>query len=93
MKPHLTAGLLLALAAGVAGAETSMRCGTDLIQTGDTKIAVLEACGRPDEPRVDRGLLQSTGIERWIYTFANRFTYIVTFDGLRVERIEVVTEQ
>jgi hypothetical protein len=76
-----------------ASAASTMRCGNSLITPGDTKVTVERECGPPayrevisgeDEPRV----------EQWLYEFGyGRFPYLLTFKGLRLVRIQVLTRQ
>jgi hypothetical protein len=73
----------LALLMGSANTIAQMRCGTELITTGDLKSRVYNACGKPY--RMDDDVF---GVDKWIYNFGpNEFMSVVTFDGDRVEEI------
>lgn len=76
------AGALL-LAAGPAAA--AIRCGTDLVDEGDSVIKLLEACGEPTlgDPALYLGTAE------WTYNFGPTgfITRVLIRDG-RVERIE-----
>lgn len=73
----------LALLMGSISAIAQMRCGTDLITTGDLKSRVYNACGEPY--RVDDDVF---GADKWIYNFGpNEFMKVVTFSEERVDEI------
>lgn len=64
-------------------AQAQMRCGTELITTGDLKSRVYNACGEPF--RMDDDVF---GVDKWIYNFGpNEFLKVITFDNDRVEEI------
>lgn len=80
----LAIGLLLALSNPIMA---SMRCGTDLINKGDSVVLLLEACGEPDIG--DSDLLLAYGSGEVTYNFGPReFMVRVTVSGGEVERIE-----
>jgi hypothetical protein len=73
MKP-----LVLLLVLMVAAPAFAMRCGTDLITTGQYSYEVLEHCGEPVEQHFVTQYLSSNGlyvvvspivVEEWIYDF------------------------
>ena len=65
-------------------ADADMRCGTEIIQTGDSALRVLEACGKPlagDPEDVDEG--------EWTYNFGpDEFMMKVVIMNGKVQRFE-----
>ena len=96
-----TATLLALLASGPLRADdTSLRCGNQLIEIGDTMYTVRAACGNPvAEQRIgertiftilsDRQLKikDSMYLSEWIY-LKDSGHYILTFEGSRLSRKE-----
>jgi hypothetical protein len=88
----------LAASGSAAGSDT-LRCGSHLVSTGDTKVEVLIKCGEPawkdgwtDElidgvdTAVERGI--SVDRERWVYNFGpNAFLEFLSFDNGRLTGI------
>jgi hypothetical protein len=75
--------IVLSLLMVSANAIAQMRCGTELITTGDLKSRVYNACGEPF--RVDDEVF---GADQWIYNFGpNEFLKVITFDDEQVEEI------
>ncbi len=71
----------------------TLRCGTQLVSTGDRTFEVERKCGPP----VQRDLVGSTlgayarqelVIEEWLYGPDNGMFRILTFEGNRLKRIE-----
>jgi hypothetical protein len=94
MPAHIRRALLLAFtcAAPLAQAET-LRCGSQLVSTGDRTFEVERKCGSP----VQRDLVGHTlgpyarrevFIEEWLYGPNNGMFNILTFEGNRLIRIE-----
>ncbi len=95
-----TLGLLLlcpAVQSSMAGQskETSLRCGNDLIDLGDSKSRVVYLCGQP----ISKEIIGQTKIpdnkagiefiiERWTYDTSVRYFTILTFKGDRLVRLE-----
>lgn len=95
--------LLLAALAGYPSAREevdSMRCGSKLVQTGDTKIDVQAKCGQPalrdkivrstTAGKTKKGPVEgrSTVGEQWTYNFGPQdFLYTLTFDGVELKSI------
>lgn len=92
----------LALCAGEARADGSLRCGGRLVSVGDARIDLLGRCGEPTlrEGRVDerweaatdgaagQGRRVTTAIEEWTYDFGPRsFAAVVTLANGRITRI------
>jgi hypothetical protein len=82
----------ITLASPVAMADT-LRCGSDLISTGDRAFEVERKCGQP----VQRDLVGYTlspnerremAREEWVYGPRNGVFSILTFEGNRLVRIE-----
>jgi hypothetical protein len=83
MKNALCIVILAFLLMGSVSALAQMRCGTDLITTGDLKSRVYNACGKPY--RIDDDVF---GADKWIYNFGpNEFIRVISFDDDRVEEI------
>lgn len=80
----LTIGLALALS---NPAVASVRCGTDLIQKGDSVLLLLEACGEPDIG--NSGILTGYGSGEVTYNFGPReFMVRVMISDGKIERTE-----
>ncbi|MCQ4313058.1 DUF2845 domain-containing protein [Pseudomonas stutzeri] len=84
--------LVLALSASLSQADT-LRCGSQLVSTGDRAFEVERKCGEP----VQRDLIgytlgpqarQELVIEEWLYGPNNGMLSILTFEGNRLTRIE-----
>lgn len=83
MKSVLCVVILAFLLISPIAALAQMRCGTELITTGDLKSRVYNACGKPY--RIDDEVF---GADKWIYNFGpNEFMQIISFDDNRVEEI------
>lgn len=88
------------LAALAAQNAFALRCGNDLVTTGDSKITVINKCGQPDWidrwreevidfPDTDYEFRAVRINERWVYNPGPRqFIRIVTFNGSTVSAIE-----
>jgi hypothetical protein len=77
----LTAGFLFA-------ADTSFRCGDDLIQIGYSMVQVQNSCGAPDSQMVigqpdQSGLI----ITQWVYK-RDSDAYVLTFAGSKLIKKE-----
>ena len=75
--------------------DTMFRCGTDLIDLGDSKSRVAYLCGPPFLKEVigHTELPQNKGgvefiVERWTYDTSVRYFTILTFKGDRLVRLE-----
>ncbi len=95
--------LLVAALAGYPSAREevdSMRCGSKLVQLGDTKIDVLASCGEPAmRDKIERSTTggrtkkgpvegRSTVDEQWTYNFGPQdFVYTLTFEGVELRSI------
>lgn len=97
------AGVLIAMLVAVPATATSwvtdsFRTATgDLVQRGDTMTEVLQSAGEPAEQRViSKGISIGglTGLtrEQWTYRTSDG-TYVVTFAGSTVERIDVIPKR
>ncbi|MCQ4258572.1 DUF2845 domain-containing protein [Stutzerimonas stutzeri] len=84
--------LVLSLVAPLAHSQT-LRCGTQLVSTGDRAFEVERKCGAP----LQRDLVgytlgayarQEFVVEEWIYGPNNGMLSILTFEGNRLKRIE-----
>ncbi|MDX1708924.1 MAG: DUF2845 domain-containing protein [Desulfobacterales bacterium] len=75
--------------------DTMFRCGTDLIDIGDSKSRVAHLCGPPFLKEVigHTELPQNKGgvefiVERWTYDTSIRYFTILTFKGDRLVMME-----
>jgi hypothetical protein len=80
----------------------AMRCGNNLVDVGDTKIAVLAKCGEPAlKEEVGEDFSRESDnrdtrkerryVEKWTYNFGStRFIYVLTIKNGRV--IDISTE-
>lgn len=80
------------LALPLASAET-LRCGSQLVNTGDRAFEVERKCGPPDQRDVLGYILGDYGrqeliIEEWVYGPRNGALKILTFEGNRLTDIE-----
>lgn len=85
----LIAVFLLATAAP-AVAETSFRCGSNIIKKGMLDIDILKSCGEPASREV---VGKTTGkmelnIERWVYGPVSGYMYILYFKAGKLQKIE-----
>ncbi len=90
MRNTVTFVLALSLTAAVpvAMGGESMRCGTALVMVGDSKVQVLDRCGEPDYQEIVSGAFRRR-VEQWYYRREQgQFPRILTFDGIRLVRIE-----
>jgi hypothetical protein len=102
MKPSmcLLGTLLTALlwTAGQGIADTSLRCGNQLIQIGDSMHKVRSACGAPlSEQRIGERttyrilpdqqlkIKESLYLYEWLYK-KDSVTYVLTFEGSRLSQ-------
>ena len=84
-------GLLLLTCSG-AGADT-LRCGSQLVSTGDRAFEVERKCGPPAQRDLVGYGLRPNGrqefvLEEWTYGPNNGTFSILTFEGNRLVRIE-----
>src|SRR6056297_4197585 len=81
IKTGLGLALFVGLAANTQPASAALRCGTELVVEGDTKQALLDACGQPDEgsPQMHTDV--------WVYRIDGE-EYRVHVLNETVERIE-----
>ena len=84
----------LLLTVNTAFADRSFRCGGDLIERGDRRLKVLQACGEPVSKDVVgytvRGGVRELKIEEWVYGPKDGHYYYLTFIGGRLAEIESV---
>lgn len=88
--------LLPLLLAATAASADSLRCGSNLISTGNTTSEVIDRCGEP----VDRSYLGNrivvgdwgqrveVRVEEWIYGPWNGMLYFVRFKGNQLDSIQ-----
>ncbi len=87
MRTRLSATALftITLLALAGPAPAALRCGTDLISSGDSVLTLLDACGEPTygDPAFYLGSAQ------WTYNFGpNQFMMRVIIRNGKVERVE-----
>ena len=88
----LVSVLLGAICVPPSAHALSLRCGTALIQAGDSKLKVMRNCGDPMYRDIVSGALDSR-VEEWIYQRSSRdFPYVLTIRGHKVIRIERLEE-
>ena len=73
-------------------AAYAIRCGNNLVRTGDFKYEVLERCGEPNSMENVGYTLNVNGnrelkIEHWIYGPWNGFYYVLVFEGGIIDKI------
>ena len=69
-----------------AWAQVNFRCGTRLVQVGDTKDKVYQACGKPTINQ--EGRLGTGGADVWYYNFGtNKRSVILKFTGSKLYAI------
>ncbi len=88
---RLGAAVLL-IAAANAQADT-LRCGSQLVTTGDRAFEVERKCGVPQHRdlvgySLSRNDRQEFRLEEWVYGPRNGMLSILTFEGSRLVRIE-----
>ena len=82
----LSAVIVLMAVPALAGMVTSARCGTKIVQVGDTKDQVLFKCGQPTTISQRR----RGGGEVWHYNpGSGKFTGIARFTGSKLTSIEL----
>jgi hypothetical protein len=97
--------VLIALPNRVSANATTMRCGSRIVQAGDSMFQVRRICGEPATKAVVgerkvwdrkkhggsyRGSSVAVTVERWTYDMGRyRFPRIVTFYGDRLAKIEL----
>ena len=92
--PVVTILLALVFIGLEAAPGLAMRCGTEVIQDGSTKLEVLEACGEPMRKFGEDLTIGDTGLsagadEKWVYDLGGGVYHIVYFDGYKVRKIEL----
>jgi len=105
MKTVIVRTLLLLLAGWallMPSLSLAMRCGNNLVDVGDTKIAVLSKCGEPAlKEEVGEDFIRELDsresrkakryVEKWTYNFGStRFIYVLTIRDGKV--IDISTE-
>ncbi|MDX5370903.1 MAG: DUF2845 domain-containing protein [Pseudomonadaceae bacterium] len=88
--------LLLSLLPALAQAGSTLRCGSQLISTGDLAGEVRAKCGEPAdvaflgyrEVTDYYGLVSEVAVEEWIYGPKNGMYYFLRLEGNRLTRIE-----
>ncbi|BCS97061.1 hypothetical protein DSLASN_26930 [Desulfoluna limicola] len=82
--------IFLLVTAATSFAETSFRCGSNIVKKGMLDFEVLKNCGEPQSKEV---VGKTTGkmelnIERWVYGPVSGYMYILYFKAGKLERVE-----
>lgn len=85
--------LLLGVICSPAIQADTLRCGTQLVSTGDRTFEVERKCGAPSQRdlvgyTLEPNVRQEMVIEEWLYGPTNGKLSILTFQGNRLIRIE-----
>jgi len=85
LRALVVVGALL-LVPRVAHADRTMRCGSELVEVGDSMETVAKKCGPPDDVEIHK-LPSGRPLLVWVYDFGrNRFVQLAEFDvGLLVD--------
>ena len=67
----------------------ALRCGTDLIDEGDLKFKVLQACGEPISREHIGDRIRVMNIEEWIYKISNDYQSL-EFEGNRLVKTTLI---
>ena len=93
-KPSQLAALLgIVLLSPVAASAESLRCGSDLVSTGDRAFEVERKCGEPQQRdfvgyTLSANERREMAREEWVYGPRNGVFSILTFEGNRLVQIE-----
>ena len=85
----------------------SLRCGNRLVTEGDYKYEVIQRCGEPQLqelvsvetrykrlPNSNKSVAVELPVEQWVYDMGRgRFLKILTFKGMRLEKVESGNKQ
>ncbi len=72
--------LLFLVLAVVASADDSFRCGSDLVNPGDSTVKVLLRCGPPSYKEVLNPGFEGARVEKWFYNCGSSgFLYVLGF--------------
>ncbi|MBK3760428.1 DUF2845 domain-containing protein [Stutzerimonas frequens] len=85
--------LLAALLISASATADTLRCGNQLVTTGDRTFEVERKCGAPQHRdvvgyRLGRHDRHELTLEEWVYGPRNGMLSILTFEGNRLVRIE-----
>jgi hypothetical protein len=92
MIKRLLIGLAVAMAASLASAADTLRCGSQLISVGDRSSEVLQKCGQP-AARDPLGYKRSANrreefqVEEWTYGPNSGMYQYLRFEGNRLVQI------
>lgn len=92
--PALTglAALAVLVIGAAPAAEAGLRCGTELVQPGDSKVEVLKKCGEPllrETVAVKKTPGADEIVDRWTYDQGpGRFLKVLTFEAGDLAGIE-----
>ena len=95
---HILVLLLLAFGMTLAGPALALRCGSDLIDEGDTKFELISKCGEPVSSEFIGYTLNNFGerelvVEQLIYGPWSGVYYLIEIVGGKVDKIESFRDQ
>ncbi len=87
----ITLGILMATTA-IAGPDSGMRCGNDIVNINDSAFIVAKKCGEPVSKvqvgyTINEDKERELIIEEWVYGPKSDYYYFVTMTGGRVSDI------
>lgn len=87
--------LFIATPSQTLGGIDTLRCKNDVVQTGDSELSLLKACGEPTMKKTETapyhvgGKIAYKDIDRWYYNRgSNDFIYIITLEAGKITSIE-----
>ncbi|MBD9409157.1 DUF2845 domain-containing protein [Stutzerimonas stutzeri] len=93
MNLYYRLGAAVLLIASASAQADTLRCGSQLVTTGDRAFEVERKCGVPQHRdlvgySLSRNDRQEFRLEEWVYGPRNGMLSILTFEGNRLVRIE-----
>ncbi|MBH3354119.1 DUF2845 domain-containing protein [Pseudomonas stutzeri] len=93
MNLYYRLGAAALLIASASAQADTLRCGSQLVTTGDRAFEVERKCGVPQHRdlvgySLSRNDRQEFRLEEWVYGPRNGMLSILTFEGNRLVRIE-----
>lgn len=92
--------IILSLLVPLNSAFAGMRCGTNLVSEGDSKLEVLEKCGEPLSKEIVGYIKyrrqwygKTVKLEEWIYDIPGGYYYLLTFEGSRLVKVEQIRKE
>ena len=90
MKKILTiASILFFITAARASADDIFRCGTDVVNLGDSTVKVLLSCGPPSYKEPINPGIEGPRVENWFYNCGSSgFLYLLRFEDGTLQSID-----